>query len=1653
MLQLPTAPPVNFSPVQPGQAIVGLQIDPGPSVQPVKPGNNFGSFLLLQGGAVSGIHDSVAGAEPISPNSLNTGNLTPASPLDYFQLPLTQPGQMTARVHASGLMTRLSLLDSAGNLLVQSDGQSFSNLDDLIVQTLDVSPQGTAYYLKVESLNGATGAYSLSVAFAPTAVPSQLPLRDSPLAVVAGDFNGDGIPDLVTANAFGGVAVFLGNGDGTFQLPREFAVLGSPVALVNADFNNDGSHDVATANASGTISGLLGNHDGTFQPAKIFSAVQHTPVALVTADFNGDGIPDLAVADASGTVSLFLGKGDGTFSPGATFSLGTPLSAMLTAHLHGGGIADLVVATASGTVTVLLGDGKGSFHQAGQFSVGHPIAALVSADFNGDSLADLAAASPSGTVTVLLGNGKGGFGQAKDYAMGGSPTALLAADLNGDGIPDLITANTSGTVSVLLGKGKGVFQPATQISVGASPVALAAADFNGDGIADLVTANGSSGTVTVLLGKGQGAFQAPEQLAVGLSPVAEVTADFNNDGIPDLADITAAPGVLSVFLGKGKGNYQLAATYLLPPGLVALATADFNGDGVPDLAVAQRDLHSGNLFVFVGKGDGTFQAQPSVPLTDPPQSLVTADFNGDGIVDLASANRATHSISVFLGKGDGTFQKPRTFSLAGPPNALLAADFNGDGLPDLAAFVASPINGIEVFLGNGDGTFRLTGPPLPVTGGTVALVSADFNGDGIPDLAAANVGAGNVSVFLGNGDGTFQAPTNYSVDGSPAGLVVADFNNNGIFDLATSNAGTDDVSVLLGTGTGAFQQSVSFAVGGSPAALATGDFNGDGLVGLATANRDTDSVSVLLGASAFLSALPGQASNALVSTAPLNPLSFSQRYSPQLLASADLNGDQRLDLVSANASTGIVSVFLGDGDGTFTALAPLQVAAPVRAIVIADLNGDGIPDLAIASASGTVSVFLGNGDGTFQPPKSFPVGASPNAMLVADFNGDHKLDLATANASGTVSVLLGNGDGTFQPPKLFAVGNSPLALVAADLNGDGIIDLATANAASNTVSVLLGNGNGTFGLEKEYPVGSFPSALVAADLNGDGIPDLAIANAGSGDVSVLLGQPDQKRKGMGTGTFEPLRGSDGQPLRFPVGTTPSSLVGGDFNGDGIFDLASANPGSGDLSVLVGNGDGTFKPKVSYALSQPPSSLILGDFNRDGHLDLLTAHTLSAGFAVLLGAGDGTFQTASTIRSTPLVADFYAHGVDDVAVLTGSGEILLRKGRPDAPGLFDPPVLINPDPASLATDLTVVLTPRGALLAALDASTPSITLYGLTDDGSFGKIDSWLVPITSVTPRPVRIVAGDLEGNGRADLVVAEDITDQVLIYRQQADGRFDHTPIYQVPVGISPSDVILADVNSDHLLDIVVSNQESGDISILLNGTKGPFTTALRFRAATGAYNIANRDGSPASRIEFVQSGALAQLALAPTLTGPPVISSDAATVGVVAGRFDENRGIGLITLNNGFNAFSLLEGTGTGGFFNPLTFPGYATGQGPVAIVAADFNHDGHLDLAILNELSDTVTIFLGDGQGGFTAQVPLSAGNQPTGLAVADINGDGNLDLLVGNAYGDVLVLLGNGDGTFRPFVRTDQKVTLAAADLNHQHRDDFALANQSADQLLIQ
>ena len=358
---------------------------------------------------------------------------------------------------------------------------------------------------------------------------------------------------------------------------------------------------------------------------------------------------------------------------------------------------------------------------------------------------------------------------------------------------------------------------------------------------------------------GTWSFASPVTYAAGGVPFAIAAGDFNRDGYIDLALANYAyVGMLSVLFNDGNGTFGTPTTYAVGQSTCSVAVGDFNRDGYPDVVVTNIDDNT--LSVLFNAGDGTFHAPVTLAPGTAPDSVAVGDFNHDGLPDLAVVNDYwPNNVEVFFDTGKGTFGAPATGSVTYWPSSVVAADFNRDGLPDLA-YANVGQGTVGVLLNTGSGAFGTElAYPEAADADTGSIAVGDFNGDGYPDLVAANdFMPGNVVVMLNALNASFDTQVSYAT-GDPVAepgeyggeVAVGDFNGDGHSDIAVTNNYSTDVGVLLNTGNGTFVAQATYGAGHAGiniAAIAVGDFNGDGVDDIATANGWAYSVSVLLSA-------------------------------------------------------------------------------------------------------------------------------------------------------------------------------------------------------------------------------------------------------------------------------------------------------------------------------------------------------------------------------------------------------------------------------------------------------------------------------------------------------------------------------------------------------------------------------------------------------------------------------------------------------------------------------------------------------------------------------------------------------------------------------------------------------------------------------------
>ncbi len=991
-------------------------------------------------------------------------------------------------------------------------------------------------------------------------------------------------------------------------------------------------------------------------------------------------------------------------------------------------------------------------------------------------------------------------------------------------------------------------------NTGEAPQGLAVGDFNGDGILDLVTANDfAEGTVSVLLGNGDGSFQPPVDYAVGPFPWAVVVRDFNNDGLLDLAVSQSRDSTVTILLGDGQGGFQLAGSF--------------------------------------GAGQGGANG------------MAVGDFNGDGNLDLAVGNSAGATVSILLGNGDGTFLPAVSYASSGYPYSVAAGDVNQDGILDLVVTDALG-SGVHRLLGRGDGTFHAavgysTGPASP---SDVAL--ADVNGDGNLDVITSNQNPGSLSVLLGFGNGTFQNSLNFPAGPGASSVAVADFNARGLLDLVTANPGNETVSALRGNGNGTFQNPVAYRAGpfagSQPAAVMVGDFNGDGFPDLAVTNSRANVVAVLLNqpeATYFQVGAPDTAvagSSFPITVAALNPLGN---------VASDYRGTVRFASTDTAATLPSNYTFTAADQGVHTFMVILRTAGN-RTVTATDLMTSAIAGTATVMvtpaaassllvtgypsprAAGEVDTFtvsardpFGNlaSDyrGTVRVTSTDAQAILPRSytFTVAD-NGSHIFGAvlrtagtqaltATDTTSGTITgtqagIVVNAGavdhfslnapavvsDGTAFSVSVTArdafnnatpqyrgtirfSSSDPRAVLPANYtfeagdNGTHAFAATLRTVGSQTVvaqdtTTVTITGTATIMVNPilfypggSYSVGSGPHPVATGDFNGDGKLDLVTAGWWDNSISVLLGNGD---------------GSFGARRDHPTGANPHFLKVADVNHDGNLDVVVTNFSGNSISVLLGNGDGTFRAKEDFPAGPGPTNLALGDLNGDGYPDVVVTNRDAGTVSILLGRGDGTFQPAITLHdrtgvSAPILADLDGDGHLDLVLGNGFSDIIeVLRGNGD--GTFQTPTnyITGAGPGG---GVLADLTGNGHLdLLLTHETTNQISILLGNGDGTFQPARN----MAAGSSGPLDIEVADYNGDGIPDFAATNTSGNNVTVFLGRGDGTFQ-SPL-SFPVGSLPVELAAGDFNGDGHPDLAVASFNASSVSILLNAGDAPADTS-----------------------------------------------------------------------------------------------------------------------------------------------------------------------------------------------------------------------------------
>jgi len=667
----------------------------------------------------------------------------------------------------------------------------------------------------------------------------------------------------------------------------------------------------------------------------------------------------------------------------------------------------------------------------------------------------------------------------------------------------------------------------------------------------------------------------------------------------------------------------------------------------------------------------------------------------------------------------------------------VAADLNGDGNVDVIA--PDPANSaVALLYGGGDGTFQdAVDFPAAVPGVTTptGVAVGDFNKDGKTDIVVASSSgccplSSGVSVLLNNGNGAFQSPVPYpNPIGVDSGQVaVADLNTDGRLDVVESSMSGQSVAVFLGNGDGTLRTAINYTVAW-PSSVAVGDLNGDKKPDVVASSYYDGTVWALVNKGGVF-----QVSGV-----------YSSDWSAMSLALADFNGDKRLDFITGNTYAGLVTIGLGNGDGTFRDSVHYNESGALgwtNGIAVADFNLDGSPDV-VQAGGGTgvgLNIMLGTSHGVLKAPTEINIGGTAHSpvmfVLAGDVNGDGRPDIVSSTAEGYgnpygVWVWLGKGTGKFNPPVVYTTSPSsyPATGMLADVNSDGKLDILTSNY-DGSLSVLLNKGKGVYGTATVMAsgTGSYPTTFAVGDFNNDSKLDVILNDFPAHNLILLLGN--------GNGTFQ-------TPIATYSTLRPYAPMVADFNKDGKLDLAIPSYDyGGSMTILRGNGNGTFTQtsEIYYFYPQDglhtgqfiPNSGVVIDLNGDGNLDIAIAPGVPSynvcggyrcaeqymGALVFLGRGNGTFirrsgWLAGASPAYVAAADFNSDGMPDLAFLSNN----LNYGQTSVTILQNATQPVSVSPLSLPYGTQYVGTSKSQTIVFTNNQSGKLTISSMKLSGA------------------------------------------------------------------------------------------------------------------------------------------------------------------------------------------------------------------------------------------------------------------------------------------------------------------------------------------------
>ncbi|PKR80084.1 hypothetical protein CW751_12040, partial [Brumimicrobium salinarum] len=1019
-------------------------------------------------------------------------------------------------------------------------------------------------------------------------------------SIAYGDFNNDGVLDVVMGNTTGASAnpslqrlIYIeGNSGRSYALPIN-QTSGERVMDVEAgDINGDGDLDVVLINfISNKVSVVFGNGDGTFQTPVSYTS-GFGPNSLEIADFNNDSHLDVAVIGNGNELNIFLNDPGnvGTLLPQPSIGLGggTSPSGIVSADFDNDGNIDLATSnSALGNAFILKGDGSGNFTNVATITTGLGSADIAADDLNGNGSTDLVVVNEdANNLSVLLNNGSGTFSSAVNYSVGTKPTAVQIADLDADGNNDIVCINVfDNSMSILEGTGGGSFASQNVIQSFGTPEDLVIADFDGDGYLDIANASSIGAQMPVFYGFGDGSFDIGKAIPVGNSPRDVAIGDFDGDGNNDFVNVNFNDNTASIFLNNGAGDYSFSLNLTTGANPSSVTVGDFNGDGQDDIIVS--NYTDGTASVYLNSG-GVFSSPTTINVNANPLKIKKGDFNSDNNLDLFVLNEADQ-VSVLPGNGAGGFLTPITSSTNSTPRDIAVGDIDNDGDDDFA-IAAFGANNVQTFKSDGISTFTAA-QSVNTGSGPSGLIMADLNSNGTPELIVACESTNQLNVKINGGSGLFSPLPAFNkvyptTEADPVSVTAGDFNGDGFIDVAVahriSTGSTGNVVLYVGDNAGNLTKDNKYVTGLNPVAIVTGFLDNNTSLDLAVVNELSDYVSIMLSSSSSpvitASGSPticGSGSVTLTSTAAGQYLWSNGATSQSITVSTA--GAYSVTTTApgggCSATSNIINVTVQPSPTlTFTGNTNLCIGNSTSITVSGADNyqwSDGLGTAATQNltptANKTYQVVGTNANGCTD---TLEIPITVNPLPDASFNS---LASQYCEAAGVVNLVPTTSGGTFSgpgtsgttfDPSIAGVGTHTIIYSITDGNG-------CVNTSSQSVQVTAGGVDATFTtLNAQYCEDDAPITLVPVNsggtFSGDGVSgnvfDPDDANIGTNTITYSITSGGCSGTSSQTVTINEVPDPDFNGLNneYCLNDAAATLVpdvsGGTFSGPGISGL-------------------------------------------------------------------------------------------------------------------------------------------------------------------------------------------------------------------------------------------------------------------------------------------------------------------------------------------------------------------------------------------------------------------------------------------------------------------------------------------------------------------